>query len=114
MRTTNEFYLPHCSVMRDWRVYSTPRCSGYGHTLNTGHQCSMKDVNILDHEKNWHRRKIKEANNIHREKPTLNRDVGQELPPVLLQLVSHDIGRVSLIKTLKLIYHTKMEKTEYI
>ena len=100
--------------MRDWRVYSIPRCSGYGHTLNTGQQCSLKDVNILDHENNWHRRKIKEAINIHREKPTLNRDVGQELPPVLLQLVSHDIGRVGLIKTLKFIYHTKMEKTEYI
>ena len=58
------------------------------HKLNTGHQCSMNDVNILDHEENWHRRKIKEAINIHRKKPTLNRDVGQELPPVLLQLVS--------------------------
>ena len=65
------------------------------HKLNTGHQCSMKDVNILDHEENWHRRKIKEAINIHRKKPTLNRDVGQELPPVLLQLVSHDIGHVT-------------------
>ena len=65
------------------------------HKLNTGHQCSMKDVNILDHEENWHRRKIKEAINIHREKPTLNQDVGQELPPVLLQLVSHDIGHVT-------------------
>ena len=42
------------------------------HKLNTGHQFSMKDVKILVHEENWHRRKIKEAINIHREKPTLN------------------------------------------
>ena len=65
------------------------------HKLNTGHQCSMKDIKILHHEENWHRRKIKEVINIHREKPMLNREVGQELPPVLLQLVSHDIGHVT-------------------
>ena len=65
------------------------------HKLNTGHQCSMKDIKILDHEENWHRRKIKEAINIHRERPTLNLDVGQEIPQVLLQLVSHDIGHVT-------------------
>ena len=64
------------------------------HKLNTGHQCSMNYIKILDHE-NWHRKKIKEAINIHREKPTLNLDVGQELPPVLLQLVSDDIGHVT-------------------
>ena len=64
------------------------------HKLNTGHQCSINDVKILDHEENWQRMKIKEAINIHKEKPTLNRDVGQELPSVLVQLVSHDIGHV--------------------
>ena len=41
------------------------------HKLNTGHQCSMKDIKILDNEENWHSRKIKEATNIYREKPTL-------------------------------------------
>ena len=65
------------------------------HKLNTGHQCSMKDVKILDHEENWHRRQIKEAINIHREKPTHNRYFGQELPSVLLHLVSHYIGHVT-------------------
>ena len=54
----------------------------------------MKDTTLIDHEENWHKSKIKEAINIHREKPMLNRDVGQELPPVLLQLVSHDIGHI--------------------
>ncbi|KAI0230190.1 hypothetical protein LSAT2_019418 [Lamellibrachia satsuma] len=70
-------------------------CHIYGGDPDHLPYCSMKDVNILDHEENWHRRKIKEAINIHREKPMLNRDVGQELPPVLLQLVSHDIGHVT-------------------
>ena len=50
------------------------------HKLNTGHQCAMRDVNIVDLEENWHRREIKEAINIYREKPSLNRDIGQELP----------------------------------
>ena len=27
------------------------------HKLNTGHQCSMRDVQILDLEENWYRRK---------------------------------------------------------
>ena len=60
--------------------------------LNTGHQCSIRDVKELDSEWNWHRRKIKEAINIHR---VINRHIGQELPPVMLQLVSHDASHVT-------------------
>lgn len=54
------------------------------HKLNTSHQYSMKDVKIPKYEENWYRRKIREAINIHRGKPSLNRDVGQELSPVML------------------------------
>ena len=81
------------TIIKEHISYRQPLSAISEHKLNTGHQCSMKEV--LDHEENWHRRNIKEAINIHRKKPTLNQDVGQELPPVLLQLVSHDIGHVT-------------------
>ena len=42
-----------------------------------------------------HRRKIKDAINIHRGKPSLNRDIGQEHLPGMLQLVSHDVSHVT-------------------
>ena len=51
----------------------------------------MTDVDILDLDENWDRIKNKEAINIHRGKPSLNRDVGQELTLVMLQLVSREV-----------------------
>ena len=54
-------------------------------------QCPIRDVQILDRQENWHRRNIKEAINIRKGKPSLNRDIGQELPPVMHQLVSCDM-----------------------
>ena len=50
---------------------------------------------ILDLEENLYRRTIKEAIIISRGKSPVNRDVGQKLLPVVLQLVSHDIGHVT-------------------
>jgi len=38
---------------------------------------------------------IKDALNIHGEKSSLNRYVGQELPPVILQFVTRDSGHVT-------------------
>jgi len=40
-------------------------------------------IKILNFVENWHRRKIKEASNIHRRKASQNRDIGQECPPVI-------------------------------
>ena len=68
------------------------------HKMNSGHWCLTRDVQILDLEENWHRRKIKEAINIHREESSLNRDIGQKLPLVMLQLMSHDIGHMTWLK----------------
>ena len=36
------------------------------------------------------KRKVKDAIAIHKSQQALNRDRGQKIPPILLQLVSHD------------------------
>ena len=81
--------------MKEHLLCYQPLSSVSEHKLNTGHQSSMRNLKILDLEENWHRRKTKEAINIHRGKLSLNRDIGQELPPVMLQLVSHDVSHVT-------------------
>ena len=58
----------------------------------------MRDERILPLEENWHRRKIKKVINIHREESSLNRDNGQKLPPVMLQLVSHNVVHMTWLK----------------
>ena len=69
--------------------------SGQRTQVEQCHQCSMWDERILVLEENWHRIKIKEAINIHREESSLDRDIGQKLPLVMLQLVSHDVGHMT-------------------
>ena len=58
------------------------------HTKRTGHQFSMDDVKIITREDHFTRRKIKEALAIHKKTPVLNRDKGEEVAPILLQLLS--------------------------
>ena len=57
------------------------------HLKSTGHSISLEDVSILANEPRFHARKIREALKIYQHKPTLNRDQGLELDPVLLQLL---------------------------
>ena len=59
------------------------------HFENTGHHTSLDSVRILAQEEKWWPRKIKEAIQIHKRRPALNRDQGVEIPPpILLQLVA--------------------------
>ena len=51
---------------------------------------SMEEVKVLAQEDKTVPRKIREAVHIHKRKPELNRDQGLEIPPVLLQLATHD------------------------
>ena len=57
------------------------------HLKKTGHSISLENVSILANEPRYHARKIREAIKIHQRRPTLNRDQGLELDPVLLQLL---------------------------
>ena len=63
----NDLPLKKCfCFLHIFRLSSQPLSLVSEHKLNTGHQCVIRDVTILDLEENWHRGKIKEAINIHR------------------------------------------------
>ena len=57
------------------------------HRRKTGHSLSFEDVRILVSEPRLTSRKIREAMEIFKRRPTLNRDQGQEIPPVLFSLL---------------------------
>ena len=58
------------------------------HINKTGHNISLDNVNILvQNQPQYHSRKIREALEIHKAAPTLNKDQGVEIAPVLLQLL---------------------------
>ena len=57
------------------------------HTKITGHSLSFEDVRVLASEPRYHQRKVKEALEIYKRRPSLNRDQGYEVAPVLLNLL---------------------------
>ena len=52
------------------------------HLTDSGHSLDLKNSRILSTELHPWRRKVKEAINIKLRRPSLNRDLGVELPPV--------------------------------
>ena len=58
------------------------------HLSASGHSVSLDDVRILTSEARLDARKVKEAIEIYKRRPSLNRDQGVEIPPILLQLVN--------------------------
>ena len=63
------------------------------HMTNTNHNMDWDNAMILERESNTQRRKIKEAIQIKRRKPSLNRDQGLDLPPIYHTLLSHDFDQ---------------------
>ena len=95
-------YQVSCGTCDDFYVGETARALGkrfrehrlsdsqsavLEHIQSSGHSLSLDDVSVLASESNYHARKIREAVEIHKAKPTLNRDQGLEIAPVLLQLL---------------------------
>ena len=60
----------------DVRYGRTQRSALAEHSVATGHEIDWEDVEIIETEENWQRRKAKESWNIKMKKPKLNRDEG--------------------------------------
>ena len=56
--------------------------------MNTGHTVSLQNSNIIGREQHWYSRKIKEAIEIRKQRPLLNRDSGVVLAQVYNQVLS--------------------------
>ena len=60
------------------------------HQSQANHEIDCEGVKILDKESVDMKRKIKEAIHIRRQRPTLNRDRGYDLPAIFDNLLSRD------------------------
>ena len=57
------------------------------HVWDTDHKMEWKKVRILDMERNWQSRRVREALRIEMNNPSLNRDKGLELSPFWMKLL---------------------------
>ena len=76
----------------DVRYGRTQRSALAEHSVATGHEIDWEDVEIIETEENWQRRKAKESWNIKMKKPKLNRDEGT-LEEVYKKVIEHRTRR---------------------
>ena len=57
------------------------------HNKTSGPSVSKNNIRVLSREQEWHRRKVKEAIYIKQHGPTMNRDQGNQLPPIYNQIL---------------------------
>ena len=53
------------------------------HVKKSGHSVSFEDVRVLASEPHYHQCKVREAVKIFKRRPSLNRDQGYEVAPIL-------------------------------
>ena len=68
-----------------------PSCAIQEHIDLTGDSVTLDHVKMLCKDDNKTRRELENVTEIYKEGPTLNRDHSLEIPPILLQLISHDL-----------------------
>jgi hypothetical protein len=93
-QTCNRLYIGETARSLDKRLdehRKTTTSAVNEHVKDTGHKIDWEGVKVIGKEDNWAKRKIKEAIAIRKNKPSLNRDQGWDLPPIFCSLLSHDL-----------------------
>ena len=68
------------------------------HLRNTRHALDLSSSSIVERENDTFKRRIKEAIEFHRQAPTMNRDVGYELPAIyrdVCHVIFHQLNHVT-------------------
>ena len=89
--TCDDFYIGETSRKMGVRfkehLKSDKESAVLDHVKATGHSFSFEDVSILAREAYYAPRKTREALEIHKYKPQINKDAGWIIPPVMLDLL---------------------------
>ena len=105
MNKTGVVYEIQCKTCKGCYIGETGRTLGkrieehkkssssaiYEHQVTQRHSIDWDNPRILEREDNTTKRKLKEAIQIKKRNPSLNRDSGMDLPPIYGTLLSHDL-----------------------